>query len=191
VTAYSVVVGQQRFRRPCYLHLQGEVYTEDGGSMDLWDIGVIPHFTLKMEAAWTFETLVSYQNTTRRQNPEELNQLFHQLFCLSYLLSLYYWNLIRLLRWFPISKRTPFSSWYKLKDSTSLPSLKWQKQVMWNLILFIRPRNWPISDLFQLHDCIRPLVSLMVVQVFFRHVHVKNCLGSLMSSIFSTWFNCF
>jgi len=34
-------------------------------------------FTLKMEAAWTSETLVSYHKSTRRHKPEDLDTNFH------------------------------------------------------------------------------------------------------------------
>jgi len=52
VTPCSFVVGYQRFRGPCCLHLQGEV---------------------KMEAAWTSETLISHRNITRRHKAEDLD----------------------------------------------------------------------------------------------------------------------
>jgi hypothetical protein len=52
VTPCSVVVGYRRFGCPCCLYL---------------------HFTLKMEVARISETSLSYHNTTRRHNPEELH----------------------------------------------------------------------------------------------------------------------
>jgi len=56
----------QRFGEPCCLHLQGEVNNSTTSCIPcpcLCPRSI--QFTLKMEIAWTSETLVPYPNTTR------------------------------------------------------------------------------------------------------------------------------
>jgi hypothetical protein len=80
VTLFSVVVGHRHLKYwypTTALHNVTTQRTEDGGSIDLWNVGILPQYytmsqprSLKMEAARTSETLVSYYNITRH-NPED------------------------------------------------------------------------------------------------------------------------
>jgi hypothetical protein len=55
---------------------------EDNIHIDLrktwYDVVNSIHFTLKMEAAWTSETSVSYHNTTGRHHPKDLDLKNHR-----------------------------------------------------------------------------------------------------------------
>jgi len=53
VTPCGVVVGYQRFGGPLCLHLQGE----DGGSVDLWNFGILPqHYTASLSRIHRLKT---------------------------------------------------------------------------------------------------------------------------------------
>jgi len=59
VEVFYVVVRYQRFRGPCCFQLQGE----DGGSTDLWNIGIFPqHYTTSQLKRSRIEVLDCLKN---------------------------------------------------------------------------------------------------------------------------------
>jgi hypothetical protein len=72
----SAVVGHQRFRGPCWRRRQH-------GPPKRWYLTTTLYSvtTQKVEAAWTSETSVSYQNTWRRHKPENLDLNLYFMSC--------------------------------------------------------------------------------------------------------------
>jgi hypothetical protein len=68
----TYIMGNSRFlNTKCGFHISRIVVKSPSS-------GEASHFNLKMEAAWSSETSVSYQSTTRRHNPEDLDLKYYR-----------------------------------------------------------------------------------------------------------------
>jgi len=81
-TPCSILVGYRRFRGPCCLHLQG--WNEDGGSMDLWNVGILPQHNTASQPSrsrsmdlWNVGILPQHYTASQLRKPRRENLQLH------------------------------------------------------------------------------------------------------------------
>jgi hypothetical protein len=185
------VVGYQRFGVPFSHHIQ---HPEDGGSMHHWNVGILPqqykssqHWrwrqhaplkrryptttiqgvtTLKMEAACTFETSVSYHNNTRRHNTEDGG-------------SMHLWNVGILPQHYTASQpwRTRILTAVK---ASNLTQLFCNKLYLLHLYLIFFAFDWPTSVILTYYKKITGY-SWFIMWLFNDAVSIMQVIQRLMA----------